>query len=1130
MSQESAVASSALDMRLIPEFDGGNASVEEWLDKTELVCQLRGVSDIQTVVPLRLTGGAFSVYQQLKPEEKLQYSAVKAALLRAFAVDKFQAYEEFTARRLRVGESVDVYLADLRRLASLFGGLGDTALMTRRGTLPGTDAGKRVRRGGVCANLLSGSPRVRGALPTVQLLVNGQRRVAVIDSGCSCTIIHESCCASWRRCGVTVMAVNGSRLPSSGVTEVAVQLKSGGPAVTLSAVVVPDKPLGVDMLVGMTGIAALGGVTVRAADDVVFGASERPDVAVPGPGGVPPRCSAVTPPALTVEERDFTNRSDTLTRVPSLWLRQDSQPADQRPSDGQPVAAAAVVGSEVGDGGGAVTVDFRQAVTDVHVRAGHPGVRRTLYFARRDVSSSISRKVVREVVTACDVCRAVDPAPVTWRHGSLAVEGTWDRLAIDVTHYGGQSYLSVIDCGPSRFCVWRLLRRSDAATVTSELEQVFAERGAPAELLADNDTAFRSRQFAAFAARWGVLLRFRAVHRPSGNSIVERNHRSVKVIAARKKCGIGEAVHLYNITPRDGGTAAEAPANGIYRYPVRDAVRQRATAGASEEAVIGRPPARREGDFQVGDAVWVRRPGTRCTERSVRGTVSGVVSPQVVEVGGVPWHIRDLRHCGDTGGPAAGPRTPDRGSGGPQEAEEDRAGSPIVMTFGYEGDGAPGRPVEEADDAGGECGRSESDSGERVVRRGQRNRRPPDFFGHVVPIDALNSSSGSDDLEDQGAWAFIQLELPAEEQRFALKKVRAADVEDAYNYMSSLFWHYQGKNMTFVQWDRKAYNYDGTVNDWNYDWTFPKSLLFTITIMTTIGYGHISPVTFAGQMFTICYAMIGTPLLLVYLANVGDTMASAFTLTYSRRYHSEAGFGKKVKRLANDKVGSESYMPTNEVMVPITINMVLIVFYLMMGAVIFSNWEGWDIGSSCYFSFVTLSTIGFGDMVPGNSFLDYKDGASAAFKMMVTILYCIFGMALISMCIQMMQDQIVAKVHWFAAEVGIIESQKKTDSRIKYKRSRDPSIPETSLADDGAPAGGEKRRKKKKRRDQDREESKKRREEAEEAPPAAEAAPRPVSARVINSRPASAAGPPPVEQPERVAATDRLIDEEMGVA
>ena len=85
---------------------------------------------------------------------------------------------------------------------------------------------------------------------------------------------------------------------------------------------------------------------------------------------------------------------------------------------------------------------------------------------------------------------------------------------------------------------------------------------------------------------------------------------------------------------------------------------------------------------------------------------------------------------------------------------------------------------------------------------------------------------------------------------------------------------------TFIINAVENYKYDGTVDDWNYDWTYPKAVLFTITIMTTIGYGHIYPVTFAGQMFTICYAMIGTPMLLVFLANVGDTMASAFTLTY----------------------------------------------------------------------------------------------------------------------------------------------------------------------------------------------------------------------------------------------------------
>ena len=30
-------------------------------------------------------------------------------------------------------------------------------------------------------------------------------------------------------------------------------------------------------------------------------------------------------------------------------------------------------------------------------------------------------------------------------------------------------------------------------------------------------------------------------------------------------------------------------------------------------------------------------------------------------------------------------------------------------------------------------------------------------------------------------------------------------------------------------------DYDGTVDGWDYWWTFPKSLMFTITLMTTVG-------------------------------------------------------------------------------------------------------------------------------------------------------------------------------------------------------------------------------------------------------------------------------------------------------
>ena len=53
---------------------------------------------------------------------------VKDALKAAFAVDPFVAYEQFVSRKLRAGELPDVFLAELRRLAPLFGGMSDKGL------------------------------------------------------------------------------------------------------------------------------------------------------------------------------------------------------------------------------------------------------------------------------------------------------------------------------------------------------------------------------------------------------------------------------------------------------------------------------------------------------------------------------------------------------------------------------------------------------------------------------------------------------------------------------------------------------------------------------------------------------------------------------------------------------------------------------------------------------------------------------------------------------------------------------------------------------------------------------------------------------------------------------------------
>ena len=105
-----------MELRHIPELSGdATQNVVELLEKTELVCNLRGIAHLESVIPLRLTGGAFAVHQQLPDADKGDSGKIAKALRTAFAVDSFTAYEQFVGRRLQPGETVDVFLAELRR-------------------------------------------------------------------------------------------------------------------------------------------------------------------------------------------------------------------------------------------------------------------------------------------------------------------------------------------------------------------------------------------------------------------------------------------------------------------------------------------------------------------------------------------------------------------------------------------------------------------------------------------------------------------------------------------------------------------------------------------------------------------------------------------------------------------------------------------------------------------------------------------------------------------------------------------------------------------------------------------------------------------------------------------------------
>ena len=128
MKPAASAADATADLTLIPKFDGTTQPVTEWLEKVELVCRLHNIDALHVVVPLRLTGGAFAVYQQLDEEAKAGYATIKKGLLSAFAEDKFDAYGRFERMKLQHGEPVDVFVAELRRLSSLFGGMPNDSL------------------------------------------------------------------------------------------------------------------------------------------------------------------------------------------------------------------------------------------------------------------------------------------------------------------------------------------------------------------------------------------------------------------------------------------------------------------------------------------------------------------------------------------------------------------------------------------------------------------------------------------------------------------------------------------------------------------------------------------------------------------------------------------------------------------------------------------------------------------------------------------------------------------------------------------------------------------------------------------------------------------------------------------
>ena len=103
----------------------------------------------------------------------------------------------------------------------------------------------------------------------IEAVVNGKKRMALVDSGCSRSLVTESACNPWSQQASDVLTVDGKTLRGNGIGTITLAVDNVSP-VKADVLVVNSSLLGFDMLIGMDIIRMLGGVHTDQSDDAIF--------------------------------------------------------------------------------------------------------------------------------------------------------------------------------------------------------------------------------------------------------------------------------------------------------------------------------------------------------------------------------------------------------------------------------------------------------------------------------------------------------------------------------------------------------------------------------------------------------------------------------------------------------------------------------------------------------------------------------------------------------------------------------------------------------------------------------------------------------------------------------------------
>ncbi|XP_065793810.1 potassium channel subfamily K member 7 [Muntiacus reevesi] len=133
------------------------------------------------------------------------------------------------------------------------------------------------------------------------------------------------------------------------------------------------------------------------------------------------------------------------------------------------------------------------------------------------------------------------------------------------------------------------------------------------------------------------------------------------------------------------------------------------------------------------------------------------------------------------------------------------------------------------------------------------------------------------------------------------------------------------------------------------NWDLPSALLFTASLLTTTGYGHMAPLSAGGKAFCVAYAALGLPASLALVAALRHCLAPLL---------SRPGAWVATRWQLTP--------PRAALLQAAALGLLVVGVFVLLPALVL-----WGVQGDCslleaiYFCFSSLSTIGLGDLLPG---------------------------------------------------------------------------------------------------------------------------------------------------------------------